>query len=137
MRLEGRSRSTSTRNTPSAIGDRQMLPMQTDKTLVLLFSFIVYFEFDVAVCAQRADKRHHASHIRAACGQFRDELSLYGATEHPCSAIRIGVREEILLDVLEPELAAIGKRRWSNLHARTNSSAVINLPLTEYRRWIR
>ena len=36
MRLDSRSRSTSMRNTPSAIGDRQIFPVQTNRTLFVL-----------------------------------------------------------------------------------------------------
>jgi hypothetical protein len=68
------------------------------------------------------------------------ELLLVRATEYPRTAIRIGIREEILFGVLEPELTASRKNHSAYVpesagattypHARANPAVVADRPLT-------
>jgi hypothetical protein len=58
------------------------------------------------------------------------QLLLDGAAKHSRIAIRVGIGDEVVFLVLEPELTAKRKKGPSNHHTRASPSAVVNVPDT-------
>src|SRR6266498_3577481 len=92
----------------------------------------------IDAAASRSRRRWVIGSLACAC----NNSLLHGAHEHPCTAVRIGVGEEIPLVQLEPELAARRKSqggqgaRAADAHARADSSVVVDRPFTLDRRAI-